>query len=51
MMILGRALYFGSLIFLSLIPQTATPTSLNYLFIVGFLLIMSFNWAVFHSIL
>jgi len=50
-MLFGRALYFVALIFLSLIPQTDTPSSLNYLVVILFLFIMSFNWAVFHSIL
>jgi hypothetical protein len=50
-MIGSRLLYMIALIVLLNIPQTDTPSSLNYVIIIVFLLIMSFNWAVFHSIL
>jgi hypothetical protein len=50
-MIGSRLLYFLALIALIQIPQTDDPTTLNYFFIIAFLLIMSFNWAVFHSVL
>jgi hypothetical protein len=51
MMIIGRVLYMFSLIILRQIPQTDTPSSGYYFAIIVFFLIMSFNWAVFHSIL
>lgn len=50
-MIGSRLAYFIALIFLLNIPQTDAPTSSHYVIIVFFLLIMSFNWAAFHSIL
>ena len=50
-MIIGRVLYMISLIILRQIPQTDTPSSGYYFAIIVFFLIMSFNWAVFHSIL
>ena len=51
MMIASRLLYVIALIVLINIPQTDTPTFFNYAIIIIFLVIMSFNWAVFHSIL
>lgn len=50
-MIGSRLAYFIALILLRNIPQTDAPTSSHYVIIVFFLLIMSFNWAAFHSIL
>jgi hypothetical protein len=51
MMIASRLLYVIALIVLINIPQTDTPTFFNYAIIIIFLVVMSFNWAVFHSIL
>jgi fucose permease len=51
MMIASRLLYTIALIILINIPQTDTPSFFNYAVIIIFLIIMSFNWAVFHSIL
>ncbi len=50
-MIFSRLLYMIALIILRSIPQTDTPTGGYYVAIILFFLIMSFNWAVFHSIL
>ena len=50
LMILSKALYFGMLIWVSNLETTDRPTSFYYAVIIAFLLVMSFNWAVFHSI-
>ena len=49
-MVIGKALYLVALIVLYQMPKTDSPSSLYYIMVIVFLLMMSFNWAVFHSI-
>lgn len=51
MMLFARLLYLLAMVALASLPQTDQPSSFNYLAVVSFLVVMSFNWAVFHSIL